>query len=77
MVVELTRLTHKIVIQLQLVAESCTIYSSHSSWPASPETLGYTLICVCVCVRPIFDSECQSVECWAESGAFHGGLVSG
>jgi hypothetical protein len=28
MVAKLTRLTHKITIQLHLVAESCTIYSS-------------------------------------------------
>jgi hypothetical protein len=27
---KLTRLTHKIAIQLHLVAESCTIYSSRS-----------------------------------------------
>jgi len=34
MVAKLTRLTHKIVIQLQLEAESCTISSSCSRWPA-------------------------------------------
>jgi len=28
----LTRLTHKIAIQLHLVAESCTIFSSRSKW---------------------------------------------
>jgi hypothetical protein len=33
MVGKLTKLTHKIVIQLHLVAESCTICSSHSRWP--------------------------------------------
>jgi len=33
MVAKLTRLTHTIVIQLHLVAESCTIYSSCSKWP--------------------------------------------
>jgi hypothetical protein len=32
-VAKLTRLTHKIVILLHLVAESCTICSSHSMWP--------------------------------------------
>jgi len=32
-VTKLTRLTHKIVIQLHLVAESCTICSSHCRWP--------------------------------------------
>jgi len=31
-VAKLTRLTHKTVIQLHLVAESCTICSSHSRW---------------------------------------------
>jgi hypothetical protein len=29
---KLTRLTHKIAVQLHLVAESCTICSSHSRW---------------------------------------------
>jgi hypothetical protein len=33
MVAKLTRLTHKIAIQLHLVAESCTIFSSRSRWP--------------------------------------------
>jgi hypothetical protein len=32
MVAKLTRLTHKIAIQLHLIAESCTICSSHSRW---------------------------------------------
>jgi hypothetical protein len=33
MAAELTRLTHKIVMQLQLVEESCTICSSRARWP--------------------------------------------
>jgi hypothetical protein len=33
MVAKLTRLTHKIAIQLHIVAESCTICSSRSRWP--------------------------------------------
>jgi len=33
MAAKLTRLTHKIVIQLHLVVESCTICSSCSRWP--------------------------------------------
>jgi len=33
MAAKLTRLTHKIAIQLHLVAESCTICSSRSRWP--------------------------------------------
>jgi hypothetical protein len=33
MAANLTRLTHKIVIQLHLVAESCTICSSRSRQP--------------------------------------------
>jgi len=33
MAAKLTRLTDKIVIQLHLVSESCTIYSSHSRQP--------------------------------------------
>jgi hypothetical protein len=35
MVAKLTRLIHRIAIQLHLVAESCTICSSHSRQPAS------------------------------------------
>jgi hypothetical protein len=42
MAAKLTRLTHKIAIQLHLVAESCTICSSLQA--ASPETFGYTLV---------------------------------
>jgi len=33
MVVKLTRQTHKTVMQLHLVAESCTICRSRSRWP--------------------------------------------
>jgi len=33
MAAKLIRLTHKIVIQLHLVTESCTICSSHSRQP--------------------------------------------
>jgi hypothetical protein len=33
MAAKLTRLTHKIAIQMHLVAESCTICSSRSRWP--------------------------------------------
>jgi hypothetical protein len=43
MAAKLIKLTHKIVIQLHLVAESCTICSSRSK-AASPETFGYTLV---------------------------------
>jgi len=43
MVVKFTRLTHGIVIQLHLVAESCTICRVRSRG-ASPETFGYTLV---------------------------------
>jgi hypothetical protein len=46
MAAKLTRLTHKIAIQLHLVAESCTIFSSRSSWPVRKllDTLSYILI---------------------------------
>jgi len=44
MAAKLTRLTHKRAIQLNLVAESCTILK-FSLQVASPETFGYTLIC--------------------------------
>jgi len=33
MAAKLTRLTHKITIQLRLVAERCTVCSSRSRWP--------------------------------------------
>jgi len=45
MMVKLTRLTHKIAIQLHLMAVSCY----HLQFPlqaASPETFGYTLVLV-------------------------------
>jgi hypothetical protein len=44
MVAKLTRLTHKIVIQLHLVAENCTICSSHSRQPVQKvlDTLLYS-----------------------------------
>jgi len=43
MAAKLTGLTHKVVIQLQLVAESCTICSSRSSRPVRKflDTLSY------------------------------------
>jgi len=44
MVTKLTRLTHKIAIQLRLVAESCTICNSCSRWPVQKllDTPSYT-----------------------------------
>jgi hypothetical protein len=48
MVAKLTRLTHKIAIQLFLVAESCTISSSRSRWPVREplDTPSYIASCV-------------------------------
>jgi hypothetical protein len=43
MAVNLTRLTHKIAIQLHVVGKSCTIWQ-FSLQATSPETFGYTLI---------------------------------
>jgi hypothetical protein len=43
MAAKLTRLTHKLAIQLHPVAESCTSCSSRSQ-AASEETYGYTLV---------------------------------
>jgi hypothetical protein len=40
---KLTKLTHKIAIQLHLVAESCTICSSRSRRPIL-KLFGYTLL---------------------------------
>jgi len=44
MVAKVTRLIHKIVIYLHLVAESCTICSSHSRKPV--QKLLYTILYV-------------------------------
>jgi hypothetical protein len=46
MVAKLTRLTHKIAIQLHLVAESYTICSSHSMQPVQKlsDTSSYVLV---------------------------------
>jgi hypothetical protein len=43
MAAKLTRLTHKIAIQLHLVAESC-YHLQFSLQEASPENFGYTLL---------------------------------
>jgi len=43
MAAKLTRRTHKIAVQLHLVAESCTICSSRSRWPVW-KLSDYTLI---------------------------------
>jgi len=45
MAAKLTRLTHKILIQLHLVAESCTICSSRSRRPVRKlmDTLSYII----------------------------------
>jgi len=54
MAAKLTRLTHKIVIQLHLVAESYIVCNSRLQ-AASPETFGYTpvrLIQPQICVVP-------------------------
>jgi len=42
---KVTRLTHKIAIQLHLVAESCAVCSSRSRWPVWKllDTLSYFL----------------------------------
>jgi hypothetical protein len=51
MAAKLTRLTYRIAIQLHLVAESCTICSSHSRWPVQKllDTPSYKL-CLSPCV---------------------------
>jgi hypothetical protein len=40
---KLTRLTHKIAIQLRLVTENCTIYNSSSRWPSGNFWIQYLL----------------------------------
>jgi hypothetical protein len=58
---KLTRMIHKIAIQLRLLAESCTICSSRSR---RPETFGYTHVClyvrmyVCMCVYVCISNLC-------------------
>jgi hypothetical protein len=49
---KLSRLTHKIAIQLHLVSESCTICSSRSRRTVRKlsDTPSYVCVCVCVCV---------------------------
>jgi hypothetical protein len=53
MAANLTRLTHKITIQLHLVAESCTICSSRSKRPVRKllDTPSYTLSSLYVSVQ--------------------------
>jgi hypothetical protein len=51
---KLTRLTHKIAIQLHLVAESCTILSSRSRWP----------------VRKLLDTPLIMTVAWAQFRLF-------
>jgi hypothetical protein len=43
MAAKLTRLTHKIAIQLHIVRELYYLHFSRQA--ASPETFGYTLVC--------------------------------
>jgi len=57
MVEKLAKLTHKIAIQLQEVAENCTICSSRSRWPVlklfdTPSYI-FLLLSFC-CFRPAF-----------------------
>jgi hypothetical protein len=52
---KLTRLTHKIAIQLHLVGESCTIFSSRSRRPVrkllyTPSYI-YRMISLLICIR--------------------------
>jgi hypothetical protein len=44
MAAKLARLTHKIAIQLHLVAESCTIYSPRSRRTVRKLLVGYILV---------------------------------
>jgi hypothetical protein len=58
MAAKLTRLIHKIPIQLHLVREGCTICSSRSRRKFL-DTPSYILcVCVCVCVREIYNIYC-------------------
>jgi hypothetical protein len=50
MATKVTRLTHKIGIQLHLVADSCTICNSRSRRPVPKLSDTPSCVCVCVCV---------------------------
>jgi hypothetical protein len=63
MAVKLVRLIHKIAIQLHLVAESCTIYSSRSRWPVrklldTPSFSSYAMIWTTGLQLPAGADEC-------------------
>jgi hypothetical protein len=65
MVAKLSRLTHKIAIQLHLVAESCTICSYRSRRPIRKLLDTPSCVCVCVCV---WSGQQSSNEQYAEDG---------
>jgi len=66
MAAKLTRLTHKIAIQLHLVALSCTISSSRSRRPVRKllDTLSYIGV-TCECVIYIWSAFCAFLFCTA------------
>jgi hypothetical protein len=53
MAAKLTGVIHKVAIQVHLVAESCTIFSSRARRPVRKllDTPSRVCVCVCVCVR--------------------------
>jgi hypothetical protein len=53
---KLIRLTHKIAIQLHLVAESCTICVSRSRWPVRKLLDTPSRVCACVRACMYFDA---------------------
>jgi hypothetical protein len=59
MAAKLIRLTHKIAIQLHVVAESCIICSSRSKWPVQKlldiPSLSYSLSRIIFEKRPSYD----------------------
>jgi hypothetical protein len=67
MATELTRLTHKIAIQLHLVAESCTICSSRSRQPVRQllDTPSYLFTMrFRTAVRPTLPPNHRRIICW-------------
>jgi hypothetical protein len=73
MAAELTRLTHKIAIQLHLVAETCTICISHSRRPAQKllDTPSY------IDVIKVYSFLLESYFCVSNINGVQGEVISG
>jgi hypothetical protein len=61
MMAKLTRLTHKMAIQLNIMAESCTIHSSCSRRPVRKllDTPSYVCVCFVCSLKPPISQSCE------------------